>query len=434
MAIQISRADIVSDYFLDYSEADKFLKLPIEPYLDLLNITALPSQVAIINGTNSPKYRFVCAAISRRQGKTYIANIIGQLVSLVPNSNILIMSPNYALSQISFDLQRNLIKHFDLEVVRDNAKDKVIELSNGSTIRMGSVNQVDSCVGRSYDLIIFDEAALADGKDAFNVALRPTLDKDNSKALFISTPRGRNNWFSEFFDRGFNDEFPEWCSIRATYKDNPRMSETDIQEARKSMSEAEFRQEYEADFNTYEGQIWKFNFETQVKDLSQFDTSRMDVFAGLDVGYKDPTALCVIAYDWDEDKYYLVDEYFNAERTTEQHATEIKKLIDRWDIDFIYIDSAAQQTRFDFAQNYDISTINAKKSVLDGIGHVSGVVDNDKLYVDQEAKESLSCLDAYQWDPNPNLMKEKPKHNMASHMADALRYALYSFETSQVSF
>ena len=182
MAIQISRADIVSDYFLDYSEQDKFLKLPVEPYLELLNITALPSQVAIINGTNCPKYRFVCAAISRRQGKTYIANIIGQLVSLVPSSNILIMSPNYALSQISFDLQRNLIKHFDLEVVRDNAKDKVIELSNGSTIRMGSVNQVDSCVGRSYDLIIFDEAALADGRDAFNVALRPTLDKDNSKA------------------------------------------------------------------------------------------------------------------------------------------------------------------------------------------------------------------------------------------------------------
>jgi hypothetical protein len=344
------------------------------------------------------------------------------------------MSPNYSLSQISFDLQRNLIKHFDLEVTKDNAKDKVIEISNGSTVRMGSVNQVDSCVGRSYDLIIFDEAALADGKDAFNVALRPTLDKPNSKAIFISTPRGRNNWFSEFFYRGFSEDFPEWCSIRATYRDNPRMSESDISEARKSMSEAEFKQEYEADFNTYEGQIWKFNFETQVKDLSQFDTSKMDVFAGLDVGFKDPTAMCVIAYDWDEDKYYLVDEYFNNERTTEQHAEEIQKLIDKWDIDYIYIDSAAQQTRFDFAQNYDISTINAKKSVLDGIGHVSAIIDNDKLYVDQECKQSLACLDAYQWDPNPNLMKEKPKHNMASHMADGLRYGLYSFQTAQVSF
>ena len=434
MAVEISRRDIPSDEIAEYRSETRFLKLPVDPYLDLLNVTPLPSQIAIINAINNPKYRFVSAAVSRRQGKTYIANIIGQLVSLVPGSNILIMSPNYSLSQISFDLQRNLIKHFDLEVTKDNAKDKVIEISNGSTVRMGSINQVDSCVGRSYDLIIFDEAALADGKDAFNVALRPTLDKDNSKAIFISTPRGRNNWFSEFFYRGFSDEFPEWCSIRATYKDNPRMSETDIAEARKSMSEAEFRQEYEADFNTYEGQIWKFNFETQVKDYSELDTSKMDVFAGLDVGYKDPTAMCVIAYDWDKEQYYLVDEYFNAERTTEQHAAEIQSLIDRWDIDYIYIDSAAQQTRYDFAQNYDISTINAKKSVLDGIGHVSGIVDNDLLFVDQEAKESMSCLDAYQWDPNPNLMKEKPKHNMASHMADALRYALYSFQTSNISF
>ena len=434
MAIQISRADIVSDYFLDYSEADKFLKLPVEPYLELLNITALPSQVAIINGTNSPKYRFVCAAISRRQGKTYIANIIGQLVSLVPSSNILIMSPNYALSQISFDLQRNLIKHFDLEVVRDNAKDKVIELSNGSTIRMGSVNQVDSCVGRSYDLIIFDEAALADGRDAFNVALRPTLDKDNSKALFISTPRGRNNWFSEFFERGFNDEFPEWCSIRATYKDNPRMSETDIAEARKSMSEAEFRQEYEADFNTYEGQVWDFNYEECIGSYQDINLEGFDVFAGLDVGYRDPTAFCVVAYSWEEEKFFVLDEYFDSERTTEHHAAEIRRMIDKWDLDYIYIDSAAQQTRFDFAQNYDISTVNAKKSILDGIGHVAGVVDNNRLLVDQKCQEVLLSLDQYQWDPNPNLMKEKPKHNRASHMADALRYALYSFETSMTGF
>ena len=434
MAVEVSRRDILCDELVELESEAKFLKLPINPYLDLLNVTPLPSQIAIINAINNPKYRFVSAAVSRRQGKTYIANIIGQLVSLVPSSNILIMSPNYALSQISFDLHRTLIKHFDLEVRKDNAKDKVIELSNGSTVRMGSINQVDSCVGRSYDLIIFDEAALADGKDAFNVALRPTLDKDNSKAIFISTPRGRNNWFAEFFYRGFSDDFPEWASIKATYTDNPRMSETAIAEARKSMSEAEFRQEYEADFNTYEGQIWKFNFETQVKDLSQFEAGSMDVFAGLDVGYKDPTAMCVIAYDWDEDKYYLLDEYFDAEKTTEQHATQIQRLIDRWDIDFIYIDSAAQQTRFDFAQNYDITTINAKKSVLDGIGHVSSLVDNDKLYVDQQAKETLICLEAYQWDPNPNLMKERPKHDRASHMADALRYALYSFGTASISF
>jgi len=435
MAIQVSRKDITSDEILDLNPETRFLKLPVSPYLEMLGIEPLASQIAIINAINNPKYRFICAALSRRQGKTYIANIIGQLVSLVPNSNILIISPNYALSQISFDLQRNLIKHFDLEVKRDNAKDKIIELSNGSTVRMGSINQVDSTVGRSYDLIIFDEAALSgDGRDAFNVALRPTLDKSNSKAIFVSTPRGKSNWFAEFYDRGYNDQFPEWASIKATYHDNPRMSQSDIDEARNTMSDAEFRQEYEADFNTYEGQIWKFNAETSTADLRSMDTSKMDMIAGMDVGYRDPTAFCVLGYDWDSEKFYVFDEYLDAERTTDKHAAEIQKLIKKWDIDYIYIDSAAQQTRFDFAQNFDISTINAKKSLTDGIGHIASIIDNSNLIVDQRCEHTLRCLDQYQWDPNPNLVREKPKHNFASHMADALRYGIYSFETVSSGF
>ena len=275
---------------------------------------------------------------------------------------------------------------------------------------------------------------MVDGRDAFNVALRPTLDKDSSKAIFISTPRGRNNYFAEFWYRGFSDEFPEWASIKATWHENPRTSEEDIREAKKTMSEAEFAQEYLADFNVYEGQIWSFNHESQTADLNNFDTSKMDVFAGLDVGYKDPTAFCVIAYDWEEKKYYVLDEYLDAERTTEQHAYQIRKMVDKYNIDWIYIDSAAQQTRFDFAQNYDITTVNAKKSVLDGIGHVAGIVDNDDLYVNQGCREVLMCLDQYQWDPNPNLIKERPKHDGASHMADAIRYALYTFETTATSF
>jgi PBSX family phage terminase large subunit len=433
--LEISRSDVQSDELVEYPKDERFIKLPIQQYMELLGITPIVSQVALINALNNPKYRFVVAALSRRQGKTYIANIIGQLVALVPGTNVLIMSPNYSLSQISFDLQRNLIKHFDLEVARDNAKDKIIELTNGSTIRMGSVNQVDSTVGRSYDLIIFDEAALGDGgMDAFNVALRPTLDKPNSKCLFISTPRGRNNWFSDFYQRGFNDEYDNWVSMRATYHENPRISQKDIDEAKKGMSKAEFEQEYLASFNTFQGQVWDFNYEECVANLEELDTSKMDVFAGLDVGYRDPTAFCVIGYDWDAEIYYILDEYMEAEKTTEQHAEVIQALINKWDIDSIYIDSAAQQMRFDLAQNYDISTINATKSVLDGIASVATIVDNNKLIVDQKCEHTLMSLDQYQWNPNENLLTEKPVHNMASHMSDALRYALYTFVASDITF
>lgn len=426
----VSRADIVTDTIIQYPNS--FMRVPIANYLKELDVDPLPSQIALVNGINNPKYRFGCAALSRRQGKTYIANIVGQVVALVPGSHVLIMAPNYSLSQISFDLQRNLIKKFGLEVTKDNAKDKVIELSNGSTIRIGSVNQVDSCVGRSYDLIIFDEAALTDGMEAFNVALRPTLDKPNSKALFISTPRGKNNWFSTLFDRGFRDDFPEWFSVKATWKDNPRMTESDVAEARRSMSEAEFRQEYEADFSIFEGKIW--NIKDTCHGLFEGDFRKADIIAGLDLGFRDPTAMAVIAYSWEDEKFYILDEYLNNEKTTSGHAEEIRRLMDKWNIDYIYIDSANQQQRYDFAHEYDIPTMNAKKSVLDGIGYVASLADNDRIIISPDCTQVLYAFDQYQWDSNANLQKEKPLHNDASHMADAIRYALYSYKTNVGGF
>ena len=446
MSLTISRADVISDHIIE-DLPNRFLKVPISKYLEKMGVEPLAPQIAIINAVN--KYRFVCAAISRRLGKTYIANIIGQCVVLVPGSNVLVISPNYTLSSISWDLQHSFIKQFGIEVERDNAKDKVVELSNGSTIRMASSNKVDSAVGRSYDLIIFDEAALtADGEDAFNVALRPTLDRPGSRAIFISTPRGKVNWFSKFYDRGFDldeegkhsDKFKEWCSVHATWHENPRMSDLDIEEAKGVMTTKQFDQEYLASFNSYEGQIWSLP-EDNVVDPDEEDEEGnflypelqphfedADVVAGLDLGFKDATAMCVIRYNWKTQKFYIVDEYHDSEKTTSKYAENVQKLISKWDIDYVYIDSAAQQTRYDFAVEYDIPTMNAKKSLLDGIGYVASQVDNGNVYVSKRCPEVLKAFDAYRWDPNPNLVKEKPVHDSASHMADAIRYALYSFE------
>ena len=72
--------------------------------------------------------------------------------------------------------------------------------------------------------------------------------------------------------------------------------------------------------------------------------------------------------------------------------------------------------------------------MLDGIGHIAGIVDNSKLLMDQRCAESQYSIESYQWDPNPNLIREKPKHDRSSHMADAIRYALYSFVTVTSSF
>lgn len=430
--LKISREDVSSTEITEFPTEHRFIKLPIKNYLKLLTINKVPvletinaPQIALINAINNPKYRFVCAALSRRLGKTYIANVIAQLVVLVPDSHVLIMSPNYTLSSISFELQRQLIKHFDLEVDKDNAKDKVIELANGSTVRMGSLSTVDSCVGRSYSMIIFDEAALGrDGENAFNVSLRPTLDRPGSKAIFISTPRGKNNWFSKFWDRGFSSEFSEWVSLQADYRENPRMSEEDVAEARKSMSKAEFEQEYLASFTTFEGQIYSLE-----KDyIKEFENTydRVEFIAGLDPGYRDPTAFVVIAYLPSEDVFWIVDEYLEAEAVTSTHAEVFQEKIDKWGISDIFIDSAAAQFASDLAYTYNIATIKGKKQVLEGIAHVQNLVEQGRVLVDPSCTNTLEMFDQYQWDKKEGLSKEKPVHDKYSHIADAIRYALYT--------
>lgn len=426
--LTISRSDVARDAITEFPASERFIKLPVENYLKLLGIwdTMNDPQIALINAINNPKYRFVCAALARRLGKTYVANIIAQLVALIPGCNVLIISPNYNLSSISFELQRKFIRHFDLEIERNNLKDKVIELPIGSTIRMGSISTVDSCVGRSYSIILFDEAALSEaGEDAFNIQLRPTLDMPNSKAIFISTPRGLNNWFAKFFKRGFSDEFPEWCSLRADYTENPRMSEKDVAEARRSMSKAQFEQEYMASFTQFEGQIFAFDTNKDVEEYEPGD--KHEIFGGIDVGYRDPTAFVVIAYKPQEDCFHVVDEYLKAEATTDKHAAAFHEIIAKWGVDAIFIDSAAPQFASDLAYLYDIATINAKKDVLPGIAYVQSLVEQGRLKVAPHCTNTLASLEQYKWDPRETLVKEKPVHDDYSHMADALRYALYTY-------
>lgn len=437
--LNISRGDVERKFVTEFPISTRFIKLPIVPYLKLLPIndpiTGEKStcweqindpQIALINAVNNPKYRFICAALARRLGKTYISNIIAQLVMLVPNCNVLIMSPNFSLSTISFEIQRKLISSFDLEIERDNLKDKVIELSNGSSVRMGSLSTVDSSVGRSYNLIIFDEAALgSDGEDAFNISLRPTLDRPGSKAIFISTPRGKKNWFSKFWMRGFDTAYPEWCSLQADYTENKRMLASDVEEAKRSMTKAHFEQEYMASFNSFEGQIFTVKDEYIVEYTPQ---DGIEVFAGLDPGYRDPTAFIVIVYNPNTDIFHIVDEYIENERNTQEHASAIAEISNRWSIETTFIDSAAAQFASDLAYIHDIATIKAKKDVLPGIVYVQTLIETGRLLVSPACEETLAALDQYQWDTRETLTKEKPLHEH-SHIPDAIRYALYTYTT-----
>lgn len=422
--------DLEFKKLLDFPVADRFLKLPIENFMALDGLTPIEPQIALINAIQDPKYRMVVGALSRRTGKTTIANTVAFLKWLEPNTKVLIISPNYSLSNISWNEQVRMINVHGVETIKMNSKDKEIEGSNGSLLKLASVTNANSAVGRSYDLILFDEAALDNkGEEAFNVCLRPTLDKANSKAIFISTPRG-HNYFHEFYMRG-HSELPEhksWASVHSTFLDNPRTVESDIAEAKANMSRAEFEQEYMASFNSFEGQIYEgFDFQENVQDLSEmvFDDD-IDTIMGIDPGYRDATAALVAHYDWKQDKYYITWDYLEPERTTDQHAAIFSEIIDEKLVDHIFVDSAAAQFRADLAGGHDIPSTAAKKSVLDGLAYCQMLIENKKIIVDVRCKHVIEMIRNYRWDMNPNLLNVKPVHDQYSHIADAFRYMLYT--------
>ena len=360
--------------------SDKFFRLNIDKLLTKLPVpvTFNESQQAMINGLN--ENRFFVHIAARRTGKSYAAAILAFAKLLEPGQQVMVVAPNFSLSSIIWDYVTDLIKQLEIEVDRFNQKDKVVKLINGSVFRLLSANNRDSLVGRAANLLIVDEAAIITNDEYFTRDLRPALSTYNdSRCLWISTPRGKGNYLYTYYLRGDDPEYEEWGSAVYTWRSNPLLVEKDIEEARKATTRALFAQEYECEWTTTESQIYEGLDDD--KHIGEYSGERfLEVIGGLDVGYRDDNVFVVIGNDGDN--YYILDEYISKESTTSELASAIQDKIDEWNIDTIYIDSAAQQVKADFAYDYDIYCENAIKSVNDGINYIQVLVEKDRLFFD----------------------------------------------------
>jgi phage FluMu gp28-like protein len=123
--------------------------------------------------------------------------------------------------------------------------DRRITLRNGSEMEFKSAHEPDNLRGTGLDYLVVDEAADV-AEDAYFSCLRPALSDRQGKAVFISTPKGRN-WFFRFFVKGQDPAEPEYESWRFSTWANPYIDPSE-QEAAREVPEHVYRQEYEADF------------------------------------------------------------------------------------------------------------------------------------------------------------------------------------------
>jgi phage FluMu gp28-like protein len=179
--------------------------------------------------------RFIVVMCGRRFGKSELSQI-KIITEAVQGKQIAYITPTYSLAKVFFN--RLIIALPFL----NNKSDLKLSFPNGGSVEFFTGERLDNLRGRKFHWVIVDEASfIPDLEQGWLNSIRPTLTDYKGRALFLSTPRGKNYFYSLFM----KDE-QGWESFKFTTYDNPYIDKTEIDEARTQLPEAVFEQEYMA--------------------------------------------------------------------------------------------------------------------------------------------------------------------------------------------
>ena len=194
-----------------------------------------PKQLEVLNS----KARFRVMMAGRRFGKS----LISQDISIdrgINKENVAYITPTYQLGKIFFT---EILKSLPIEIYRKNEADLVINFITGGSIRFFTGERLDALRGLKFHLVIIDEASyIPNLQEGWNNSIRPTLTDYKGKAIFLSTPKGKNFFYSLYMK---SDE-PDWESFKFTTYDNPHIDATEIDAAKIQLPNVVFEQEYMA--------------------------------------------------------------------------------------------------------------------------------------------------------------------------------------------
>lgn len=144
--------------------------------------------------------------------------------------------------------------------VNKSEVEKRIELMGGGVIDMWSLDTPDSIRGRKYKRIIVDEAATVTNlKYAWTEVMRPMLTDLKGDAFFLSTPKGKLNYFYDLSQHA--DHYTDWTFTQMPTVSNPYIDPAEVEEARNQLDPLTFAQEYLASFVTESLNSWAYCYE-----------------------------------------------------------------------------------------------------------------------------------------------------------------------------
>lgn len=254
--------------------------------------------------------------------------------------------------------------------------------------------------------------------------LRPTLTDLQGGALFLSTPKGYNHFF-DLFEMEKKDP-ANWKSFHFPTSANPFISPQEIEEARKTMTEDRFAQEYLAEFRKMEGLVYKeFSRSLHLFDDETARRPIVEVLGGVDFGYTNPSAIVRIEHDVDN-HYWVTSEWYKTQRTT----TELIEVARTMNIGLFYPDPA-EPDRIEEMTRAGLTCREVSKDIEAGIQSVRELFKAGRIHIHRDCVNLISELESYRYPdkkPDKNLPELPVKER--DHIVDALRYCLHQREPS----
>ena len=180
--------------------------------------------------------RFRVVMCGRRFGKSELSQI-EIITNALIGKNVAYITPTYQLARVFFE---KLIKAVPFE---SNKSELSIKFPNDGSVEFFTGERLDNLRGRSFHLVVIDEASfISNLEEGWLNSIRPTLTDYKGRALFLSTPKGKNFFYSLYL----KNEEPDWEAFKFTTYDNPHIDKTEIDDARTQIPEVVFEQEYMA--------------------------------------------------------------------------------------------------------------------------------------------------------------------------------------------
>ena len=374
------------------------------------------------------KQRWACIVAHRRAGKS-VACIMDLIDAALrckkPDGRFGYVSPTYAQAK---DTVFNYLKRFTANIpgVEQRESDLSVIFPNGARVRLYGSDNYDRLRGIYLDAVVMDEVADMPPQ-AWSEVIRPTLADRNGWAVFIGTPKGRNQFYHLHTHA---EEDPAWFSLVLKASQTGILPQSELDDMRASLTESQFLQEFECSFDAaIIGAIYR-------TELAEMDTAgricgvpydpAVPVWTAWDLGIGDATTIVCAQLVGRE--VHIIDYYEATGEALPHYVQWLDSKPYRYGTDLLPHDAGARElgtgkTREELLRaNGRKVRVLPRQDVDDGINATKLLL--PRCWMDRRNTERLrECLAHYHRDFNDKMgvFKDAPVHDWSSHAADGMR-------------